>query len=45
MWPVAPVWTLVLRNQLTVPPAYDDAHAFFSIEGDRVVAYELSSGT
>jgi len=45
LMPVAPVWTLVLRNQLTVPPAYDDAHAFFSIEGDRVVAYELSSGT
>jgi len=40
-----PLWTLILRNQLTVPPAYDDTHAFFSIEGDRVVAYEIPSGT
>jgi outer membrane protein assembly factor BamB len=43
--PVRPVWTLVLDNQLTAPPAYDDTHVFFSIEGDRLVAYALSSGT
>ena len=38
------MWALVLDNQLTAPPAYDDTHAFFSIEGDRLVAYELPSG-
>ena len=39
-----PVWALVLDNQLTTPPAYDDKHIFFSIEGDRLVAYALPSG-
>jgi outer membrane protein assembly factor BamB len=38
------VWALVLDNQLAAPPAYDDTHVFFSIEGDRLVAYGLSSG-
>jgi outer membrane protein assembly factor BamB len=41
---VRPVWTLALNNLLVVPTAYDDAHAFFSIEGDRLVAYDLASG-
>ena len=40
-----PVWTLVLFNQLTTTPAYDDAHAYFPIEGDRLVAYTLPAGT
>ena len=38
------MWALVLDNQLTTPPAYDDKHIFFSIEGDRLVAYALPSG-
>jgi outer membrane protein assembly factor BamB len=38
------VWALVLDNQFTAPPAYDDAHVFFSIEGARLVAYALPSG-
>jgi outer membrane protein assembly factor BamB len=38
------IWTLALNNQLTAPPAYDATHAYFPIEGDRVVAYELASG-
>jgi outer membrane protein assembly factor BamB len=42
--PVRPVWALALNNQLTAPPAYDDSHVFFSIEGDRLVAYALPSG-
>ena len=42
--PVQPVWALILYNQLTVPPAYDDTQAYFGIEGDRLVAYRLSSG-
>jgi outer membrane protein assembly factor BamB len=33
-----------LNNLLTVPTAYDETHAFFSIEGDRLVAYELTTG-
>ena len=43
-WPVRTVWTLPLNSELTRPPAFDDAHAYFPIEGDRLVAYELSSG-
>jgi len=42
---VRPVWTLVLFNQLSATPAYGDAHAYFPIEGDRLVAYELPAGT
>jgi outer membrane protein assembly factor BamB len=42
--PAAPVWALVLNNQLTVPPAYDESRVYFSIEGDRIVAYDLVSG-
>ncbi len=42
--PVAPVWTLAFNNQLTVPPAYDETRAYISIEGDRIVAYDLISG-
>ncbi len=40
-----PVWTLVLFNQLTATPAYDAAHAYFPIEGDRFVSYTLPAGT
>ena len=43
--PVEAVWTLALNNTLTVPPAYEGPLAFFSIEGDRLVAYDLLSGT
>jgi outer membrane protein assembly factor BamB len=45
LFPTRPIWTLALNNQLTVPPAYDGTRAFFSIEGDRIVCYELLSGT
>jgi outer membrane protein assembly factor BamB len=45
LFPVRPVWTLALNNQLTLPPAYDSSHAFFSIAADRIVAYDLQSGT
>ena len=43
--PVETVWGLALNNPLTMPPAYDGTQAFFSIEGDRLVAYDLMSGT
>jgi len=38
------VWTLVLFNQITTTPAYDEAHAYFLIEGDRLAAYTLPAG-
>ena len=44
LFPVRTVWTLALNNQLTVPPVYRGSHAYFAIEGDRVVAYELEHG-
>jgi outer membrane protein assembly factor BamB len=45
LMPVEPVWTLALNNALTAAPAYDGTQAFFSIEGDRLVAYDLLTGT
>jgi len=44
LFPVRTVWTLALNNQLTAPPVYDGSHAYFAIEGDRLVAYELEHG-
>ena len=43
--PVETVWGLALNNPLTAPPAFEGTLAFFPIEGDRLVAYELLSGT
>ena len=43
--PVETVWALALNNLLTVPPAYDGTLGFFPIEGDRLAAYDLLSGT
>ncbi|MFI5179164.1 MAG: PQQ-binding-like beta-propeller repeat protein, partial [Vicinamibacterales bacterium] len=40
-----PVWTLALNNQLTVAPAYDRSQAYFAIEGHRLAAYTLITGT
>ena len=45
LFPVRSVWTLALNNPLTVPPAYDATHAFFSIASDRIVAYDRKTGT
>jgi outer membrane protein assembly factor BamB len=45
LFPVRNVWTLALNNQLAAPPAYDATHVFFSIAFDRIVAYELETGT
>jgi outer membrane protein assembly factor BamB len=44
LFPLGPVWTLPLNNQITVPPAYAGTHGFFAIEGDRLAAYDLISG-
>jgi outer membrane protein assembly factor BamB len=43
--PLRPVWTLALNSYLIEPPAYDQAHGYFAIEGDRVAAYDVVSGT
>jgi outer membrane protein assembly factor BamB len=43
--PVETVWGLALNNALVAPPAFDGTQAFFSLEGDRFVAYDLISGT
>ncbi len=38
------LWTLELNNLLSAPPAFENLHAFFPIEGDRIVAYDLVCG-
>ena len=43
--PVDTVWGLALNNALTTPPAFDGTLAFFPIEGNRLVAYDLIAGT
>ena len=44
-FPIRTVWSLALNNQLRQPPAYDAARGYFAIDGDRLVAYDLVSGT
>lgn len=44
LFPLRPVWTLALNNQITVPPAYRDNLGVFAIEHDRLVAYDLTTG-
>jgi len=44
LFPVQRVWTLALNNQLTLPPAFDDTRVYFSIDGDRIVCYDIASG-
>jgi outer membrane protein assembly factor BamB len=43
--PAVPVWTLALNNALVAAPAYDEGHAYFAIEEDRLAAYDLLAGT
>jgi outer membrane protein assembly factor BamB len=45
LFPVRTVWTLALNNRLVAPPAYGGGLAFFPIEGDRLVAYGVETGT
>ena len=45
LFPARAVWTLALNNQLIAQPAYSESHAYFAIEGDRLVAYELERGS
>jgi len=45
LFPTRTAWTLALNNRLVAPPAYDESRAYFAIDGDRLVAYEIASGT
>jgi outer membrane protein assembly factor BamB len=45
LFPIRPVWTLALNNVLVAPPGFGENRGFFPIEGDRVAAYDLQSGT
>jgi outer membrane protein assembly factor BamB len=42
--PARQQWTLPLNNALTTAPGFNGAHGYFPIEGDRLVAYDLTSG-
>jgi len=44
-FPVRTIWSLALNNQLRQPPAYDATRGYFAIDGDRLVAYDVVSGT
>jgi outer membrane protein assembly factor BamB len=44
LFPLTTTWTIALNNAVVAPPAYDEARGFFPIEGDRIVAYDLTSG-
>jgi outer membrane protein assembly factor BamB len=41
-FPAQTTWTLSLNNRLAGAPAYGDSQMYFPIEGDRLVAYDLS---
>lgn len=38
-------WTLELNNSLTATPAFSGSRAYFSIEDDRLAAYDMAAGT
>ena len=42
--PTRALWTLALNSQLSVAPAYDETRVFFSLEQDRLVAYDILPG-
>ena len=44
LFPTRVVWTLALNSRLTWTPAYDGNRAYFPIDGDRLVAYDLGTG-
>jgi outer membrane protein assembly factor BamB len=45
LFPVQTIWTLALNNQITAPPVYDDADGYFTIDQNRIAAYDLGTGT
>jgi outer membrane protein assembly factor BamB len=45
LFPIRPLWTLSLNNQITAPPGFHRARGYFPIEAGRVAAYDLHAGT
>jgi outer membrane protein assembly factor BamB len=45
LFPVQPLWTLALNNQMPVAPAFDGAMGYFALDGGRIAAYDLLPGT
>jgi outer membrane protein assembly factor BamB len=45
LFPIRAAWTLALDNALTAPPGFSETRGFFPIEGDRLVAYDVVTGT
>jgi putative pyrroloquinoline-quinone binding quinoprotein/putative pyrroloquinoline-quinone-binding quinoprotein len=43
-FPIRTVWTLALNSPLAMPPAYDATNAYFALDGDRIVSYDVISG-
>jgi outer membrane protein assembly factor BamB len=46
LFPLHTLWTIDLNNDLrtAAPPVFEGRHAFFPIEGNRIVAYDLETG-
>jgi outer membrane protein assembly factor BamB len=44
LFPVRTLWTLRLGRQLGLPPAYSGSHAYFALDGNQLVAYNLATG-
>jgi outer membrane protein assembly factor BamB len=45
LFPIRTLWTLALNSPLAMPPSYDAASAYFTLAGDRIVAYDVVAGT
>jgi outer membrane protein assembly factor BamB len=44
LFPVQPLWSLALNNQMPAPPAFDGAIGYFPLDRGRIVAYDLLQG-
>jgi outer membrane protein assembly factor BamB len=44
-FPTRALWSLALNNALALPPAYDATRGYFPIAGNRLVAYDIKTGT
>src|SRR5262245_37531432 len=42
--PTRPLWGLALNSTIAQRPAYDATRAYFSLDHDRLVAYDIVSG-
>ena len=44
-FPIAAAWTLPLNSGLTTAPGYDSSRGYFPLDGNQLVAYDLTRGT